>query len=295
MIYLLLCILANVGIFLCFRLFKTYGLNTFQAIVFNYITCVITGVLFQNTLKADYISFKEEWVWMALVLGAIFIGTFYMMALTTQRFSMTVSSIASKMSLVIPVMVSLFLLQIESKDYSGFNYLGILLAFPAILLSSLSKKSSGNMSIRGSSILLPIGVFVFGGVIDTSINVANYYFLTTETEPLFPIVIFSSASVIGVLTIIYRKDRIQLKNVIGGMSLGVINYFSIYCLIKALSANQNDGALVYPMLNIGIIIISFLISVLMFKEQTSKLNKLGIGMAVVAIVLLSYQELMVML
>lgn len=295
MTYLILCIIANVGIFLCFRQFKTYGLDTFQAIVFNYITCVATGLLFQAGGNRVSLQLTDEWIWIAVGLGFIFIGTFYMMALTTQRFSMTVSSIASKMSLIIPVFISLFILQVASKEYSLLNYLGMAMAFPAIVLSSIQKKGFTTSHVRGASILLPLGVFFFGGVIDTSINVTNFYYLNENTEPLFPIAIFASASCIGIITIAYKKDRIRLKNIAGGVALGVVNYFSIYCLIKALSAFQNDGALVYPVMNVGIILVSAVTSILVFKEVLSGINKVGLLLAVIAIIILSYQEFLALL
>ena len=292
MIYLMLCVLANVGIFLCFRLFKTYDLDTFQAIVFNYIFCVVTGVIFTPDLPFELtFDVGSPWVLIAMVLGLVFIGTFYLMALTTQRFSMTVSSIASKMSLIIPVLVSLLVLQVYSKDYTLLNYLGMAVAFPAILLSSLKSRMADSVTSSRRMMILPIGVFLFGGLIDMSINYTNFKYLNTQTEALFPIVIFASAAVIGIFTMIAQRSKPEPKNLIGGVVLGGINYFSIFFLIKALSYFNNDGALVYPLLNVGIIVLSAILSVTVFKERLSKINLTGILLAVLSIALLSYQEL----
>jgi hypothetical protein len=167
--------LANVGIFLCFRLFKTFGLDTFQAIVFNYITCVATGVIFLgNSAFIDSFSLSSSWVQIGAVLGGVFIGTFYLMALTTQKLSMTVSSIASKMSLIIPVLVSLLILNIQSKDYSALNFIGMFTALLAIILSSYKKKNINTPGVSPTAFLLPLSVFIFGGIIDSSINYTNY-------------------------------------------------------------------------------------------------------------------------
>lgn len=292
MLYLLLCILTNVVIFLCFRQFKKLGLNTFQAIVFNYITCVLTGFIFLGDRQIiANLKFTDHWVIIGLILGMVFISTFYLMALTTQRFTMTVSSIASKMSLIIPVLISLLILNVQSKDYSIFNYIGMTLAIPAIFFSSYKKKGVEGTNFSGLSILLPLSVFVLGGLIDSTINYTSFHYLNEATEPLFPTIIFSSATIVGVVLLIVRKKKIQLKNIIGGVILGVVNYFSIYFLIRSLTYFNNDGAVVYPLLNVGVILVSALFSIFIFKEHLSKLNRNGLLLAILCIILISLEEL----
>ncbi len=289
MIYLLLCILANIGIFICFRVFKLLNLNTFQAIVFNYITCVATGLIFQIGGEAfTSFSWNDTWVIIGLALGAVFISTFYLMAITTQKLSITVSSIASKMSLVIPVLVSLLILDIQSKDYTFFNYLGMVSALAAILLSAYKKRAVVTSHAHKYDFLLPVTVFFLGGVIDSSINYTNFKYLTPAIEPIFPVVIFASAACIGIVSILISKQKFGLKNMVWGMLLGVINYFSIYFLIRSLSSFNHDGALVYPLLNVGIILAAAIVSVSFFKERLTKINIIGLTLAIVSIVLISW-------
>ena len=46
---------------------------------------------------------SEPWVWVALGLGLLFIYLFQLIARTTQALGLTVTSIASKLSMVLPV------------------------------------------------------------------------------------------------------------------------------------------------------------------------------------------------
>ena len=286
----------SVGIFLIFRAFSHYNVVTIQAIVVNYFVCVITGIVFLGGAEfAAHFSFDLPWVWIAVTLGAIFIGTFYLMAMTTQRLGITVASVASKMSLVIPVLVSLFILQIASRPIIGLNYLGITLAIAAIILSSIKKKKENKEQIKWSAFLMPILVFIFGGVIDTSINFVSHQYLTASTEAIFPIVIFATAFSIGAVLLMIKGKQLQLKSIIGGTVLGIINYFSIYFLVKSLGAFGNDGAIVYPVVNVGIILISALSSVAIFREKLSKINKIGLAVAILAVFLIFYQEIMAQL
>ncbi len=295
MVFLILCILMNVGIFTVFRLYPRYGIETFQAIVINYVVCVITGVIFVgNTASFQSISFTAPWMVVSFFLGGVFVGGFYLTAITTQRFSMTVSSVASKISMAIPVLFALFIFDIKFKIFDGWNFLGLFLALAAIYLTSVKSKTgllSGKAS--GLLILLPVSVFLIGGAIDTTINYTNYMYLTKEDEAIFPVFVFLSAAIFGIILISFKGYRIRKKNIKGGVMLGIINYFSLYFLVRALSAFKNDGAMVYPILNMGIIMLSALVSVLIFHEKMERRNKLGLIISFVAIFLISYQELLI--
>lgn len=294
MVFLLFGILMNVGIFSLFRLYPRYGVDTFQAIVINYITCVFTGVIFiGDPLFFRSLSINDTWIIISLLLGGVFIGSFYLMALTTQRFSMTVSSVASKISLAIPVIFALFIFDIESKLFDVWNYLGLVLAFLAIYLLSFSTGNSFEAKNKTSLVfMLPIFVFITGGIIDTTINYTNYRYLSKEDEAVFPVVVFFAAACIGLIALLVKRKRIMGRNLKGGIVLGIINYFSLYFIVRALTAFQNDGAIVFPILNMGIILISALVSIRFFNEKLKLRNKIGLFVALLAIFLISYQELL---
>ena len=295
MLYLLLGILFNVAIFIAFRTFAKFNIRTLPAIVINYYVCVLTGLVFLGSFRdiPAMLSLENQWMYFAFFLGFLFIITFYMMAVTTQRLSVTVSSIAAKMSLAIPVIFSLFVFQIESKPFNALNYLGILTAFLAIYLSSLKKKEKGAELVvkNWGLMLLPLGVFVCSGIIDTTINYTTYTYLTDAEAAVFPLVIFFVAGVIGTGLQLARRERSGLKELIGGIGLGVPNYFSIYFIVKALDEFENNGAFFYPILNINIILFSSLFAIIFFKEKLLPINKLGLLLAVLAIFLISYQEI----
>jgi len=293
--YLLLTILANVAIFMAFRSFSKYDIKTFPAIITNYGVCVITGVIYTGYSQVTQeLDTSANWFYLSIALGFIFIGTFYLMARTTQLRGVSVASVASKMSLAIPVIFSLFILKLGTNDLDIWNYTGIILAFVAILLVSKKKANplTNKQPLTLKYIALPLAVFLLGGVIDTTLNYANHHFVTESTEPIFPIFIFGFAFIIGLTTALAQGVKFRKKDVLGGIYLGVPNYFSIYFQLKALSAFDNNGAILYPSLNIGIIIISTLAAVLLFNEKLSKINMIGVVLAVVVILLLSHQEIL---
>ena len=107
MIYLVLSILASTIIFINFKLFDNYKINILQAIVVNYCIAFITGIIaYDGTVKITQIT-SLDWFNFTLVLGTLFIIVFNLMAITTQRSGLSVVSVATKMSVVIPVLFGL--------------------------------------------------------------------------------------------------------------------------------------------------------------------------------------------
>jgi drug/metabolite transporter (DMT)-like permease len=294
MFYLLLTIFANVAIFLSFRSFSKFKINTFPAIVVNYFVCVITGSLYVGfgNIKANLVV-DQDWFLVALILGVIFVSTFYLMAKTTQTRGIAVATVASKMSLAIPVLFSLFIFKIGTSTLDLWNYLGISIAFIAIYLVSKRQKESitSAKKINLSYLALPLAVFFLGGLIDTTLNYANHNLIEESVEGIFPIITFGSAFILGLICIVVKKIKVKPRDVLGGIYLGIPNYFSIYFQLKALSAFDNNGAILYPTLNIGIIVLSTICAILIFKEKLNLLNQVGIGLALAAILLLSHQEI----
>lgn len=293
MIYVLLGIVANVLLFLAFRSYTVFKIDTLQAIVVNYYVCVITGLIFigKPTLLFS-VDFGASWSWFALFLGfQLFIG-FYVASLTSQLLGVLVASVASKMSMVFPVLFSLVFMRIDSKSFSMLNYGGMALAVCAIYLSSIRKASKSNLKLSRKNLLfLPFLVFAVGGLIDVCINYSNHRLVTTDNEEVFPISLFACAAFIGTIFLFFQKKKFELKSIVGGFYLGIPNYFAIYLVYKALTVFQNNGAVFFPIYNVGIILLSSFAAMIIFKEKLSKINFVGLGLSVLALFFLSYQEI----
>ncbi|NDK57086.1 hypothetical protein [Pontibacter fetidus] len=298
MLYLLLSIVASTSLVFIFKLYQRFGVHTFQAIVVNYLTCVVVGFLFSGgtgTVSTNVL--QQPWVVHALTLGTIFIGTFYLIALTTHKVGVTAASVATKISLVIPVLFSLLILKNNLKDYTFINYAGMVAALVAIVLSSI--RPCEQTDEEGTSplltLLLPFIIFLNSGIADSLINYTNQHLLQHHEASQFTMVTFTGSAIVGVVVLSFMllsgKTTFYSKSITAGILLGIPNYFSIYFLIKALSAFGNDGAFLYPVNNIGIILAGAIGAVLFFGEKLTRINILGIGMAVLALILISYQEI----
>lgn len=291
MIFLALSIIASTLIFVIFRLFASYNINTLQAIVVNYFVACSCGVIgYQNSIELSAIP-QYNWFYYTLALGALFIIVFNLMAITTQHSGLSVVSVATKMALVIPIAFGLWYYQ---EPLGPFKAAGIVLALIAVYLVAL-KKDSG-IILQKRNLVFPMLVFLGSGLIDTSLNFLQNDFITDKTLiPLFSSTIFMTAGVIGIMVLVAQKIKgvlvLEFKNIIAGIVLGIPNYFSIYFLVKALRSDLFDSSGIFTINNVGIVIVSTLLGIVFFKEQLSIKNWIGITLAVISIALVSLATL----
>ena len=118
--------------------------------------------------------------------------------------------------------------------------------------------------------------YFWAGILDSSINYIETIFLNQKEDEYnkFIITIFSVAFITGLVKMIFDKNEINLKNIFSGILLGIPNYFSIYFVLKSLE--ELGGIVVFPVLNIGVVLLSSIISFIYYKEQMSLLNWIGI-------------------
>jgi len=288
MYHLILTIILTSYLFFAFKLFPRFKVNTFHAIIVNYVTCVSTGVLFSyQDINFEHIV-HSPWLFPTIVLGLLFISVFYLIAYSSQKTGVTITSVASKMSLIVPVIISLFFIKKDFEHYTLLDYLVIVIAILSVVLSSIKKDASKN----NAKVWIPIIVFIGTGTVDTLINYVNSLFTHVSDEKISPIIGFFSAGCFGIVILIYQliktRKGISLHSIIAGVLLGVPNYFSIYFLLKTLSHFDSNGAFVFPITNIGVILFSTFISLIFFKERLSTSNYIGIGMGVLALVCLLF-------
>lgn len=296
MIYLALSILFSVLLLINFRLHPRFGVNTFQAIILNYPVCFLTGLIFLPSNQHFNPDFSQPSTLFAMLLGVGFVVTFLLSGASTQRMGMTATSLANNISLVIPVIFSLIILK-SSQDFDALNYLGLLLAMFAVVLSTLKKEEkSEKRSVKTADWLLPIAVFVMYGITNTAFNFLNARYVTASGNTIpFTLTILIGSIIFGTIVLTIRilqgKEKLQLKSLWAAIPLGIPNFLSFYFLLKALDAFQNNGAYVLPIYNISVILLSAIIALIFFHEKLSKLNKAGLALAVIAIGLISHQGL----
>lgn len=289
MIYLILSILCSTAIFLLFKAFGNFKLNTFQAIVSNYLVAASCGIFLAPDINAYANHISEEWMIIGLSLGVLFIGLFYLMAYTSQHVGVSAASVSTKMSLVLSMIFFVFL--DPQEDFTIYKAAGLALAIPGVFLASV-KKVDEHFNIR--FLIFPFIIFVGSAVIDSAIGYCEKAFLHGPSEQaVFASLPFIGAFSIGSLVLLIRRfslgERFRPNSLVGGLFLGIVNYGSIYFLILAFDAELLDVSAMIPVNNLGVVVLSSLAAVIVYKEQLSNRNKLGIALSLIALLVLSFR------
>lgn len=287
MLFLTGSILLSAWLNIVFKLCKHFGIDTFQTIVYNYAFCVLTGLLLMPTTNEQITALSIDlWPW-ALTLGLGFILTFNLTALTVKRNGVATATVATKVSLLIPFMAAFIL---YGDQLNALKFTGIILTLVAVILTFMPNSEQGVQSNPGS-IWLPLSIFIGSGLLDTVIKYVEHHHLTEQSTGVFLILCFGVAFVVGVVLLIVafitRKVIFQPKALLAGIILGVPNFFSIWCLIRLLKVYPSQSSVWIPVNNVAIVLVNVLIALWVFKEPLSRINKMGIGIALISIILLS--------
>ena len=283
MIDLLLSVLFASSLFVILKYFERFQINNFQAIVVNYFVAFFMGFLLSDEMVSVSFIVTKSWFFGSVILGILFITIFNVTALIAQKGGLSVASVAGKMSLVIPV---LFGIIVYKESFSFFKFIGIILALLAVFLTS--KKNNG-VAFNKSILLLTFILFLGAGTIDTLVKYIEMNFVAPDELIYYIATTFLIAGSIGITILIYqlifKKKSILFKNIIGGIVLGIPNYFSLYFLIKALQHPTLESSTVFTINNVMIVMLTTILGVVLFKEYLSVRNKVGILLSIVAILM----------
>ncbi len=284
MIYLILCIVSSSLLFVIFKVVGRLNLNIFPVIVINYIIAALLGFSIDHFPPPGVM--KEPWFVMALVIGVLFIWMFFVIAMTTQKAGIAVTSVASKMSVIIPISFSILYFQ---ETVTLFKLAGIFLAVVSVVLTIYKKGDDTPVSRR--ALLLPVILFFGAGLIDSLIKYTQETYIGNDNAIMFTSVLFTIAAISGIVIIPFKRNVIKIftdsKTIVAGIILGVVNFGSLYGLIKALDSRVYDSSIVFGINNIGIVLLSLFFALIMFTERLSLVNKIGVTLSIITIILLS--------
>lgn len=285
MIYLILSILISSGLFVIFKYFGIYKVDVLKAIFINYIIAFTMGFTFAERSFSVVEVPNQPWFFGAVCLGALFVSIFFIMAMTAQKNGVSVASVAGKMSVVIPVLFGVFL---YNESVTLLKVIGIIIALIAVYLSSVKEKS---VAQKNAGLLLPILLFLGSGAIDTTLKFVEFTYVPKNDVSIFSGSLFGIAAIFALIILlgkaIKKREPFGIKNIIAGIVLGVPNYFSIIFLIKALQTEGFESSTLFTINNVGIVIVSTIIGILLFKEQFSTKNKIGVALAILGIVIVA--------
>jgi drug/metabolite transporter (DMT)-like permease len=268
-----------------FKLFPRFGIHIIQALTTNYLVCAILGFSTLKEIPSIGMSGSDSMIFIALLSGFFMFVVFNVFALSAKRAGVAITAVSSKMSVIIPVLFGTILFGESFPPLKIFGVILVMLSFYLVF-----KKKEG-FAVKRSLLLLPLLLFLGNGTNDTILKFAQFTHITVNDGYVrFLAYAFGFSFICGLLVMIYRtvrkNEKIQIKNIIVGVWLGICNWISTLYFLKGLGTM--DVSVFIPIFNAGLVSLAALIGLLVFREELSRTNIIGIGISVIAITFIAY-------
>ena len=287
--FLLLCILSSTGIFIIFKSTDRFRVPSFPVIVINYLVATLLG-FFVNSGEVTLSSIRDSsWLPVSVIIGFMFILMFFLIAFSTRKAGISVTTVAGKMSVVFPIAFSIMI--DPSDQLTLMKTAAIAVALSGVILT-IYKPGRGR--VDRAVVFIPLLLFVGMGVVDSMVKLAQHRFVMDEDTALFSAILFLNAFLAGLATMLfYRKDNRHFLRVAvwgWGLLLGTVNFGSIFFLVRALnyispSGKGMEGSVIFGANNMSIVALSVLVGLLVFKEKLKFVNWIGIVLSALALLL----------
>jgi drug/metabolite transporter (DMT)-like permease len=285
MFILIFAILSFVSIFILFRYFEKWEVDNLQAIVVNYLVAASVSLLIYNGNESILDATFQSWFGPAVALGIMFMVSFYLYALSAQKSGVAITAVASKMSVVIPVIAGAALYANESLN--ALKWTGLGLALLSFYLIFKSKESTGlNLKL----LVLPAIIFFISGANDTLMKWIKVTHVPgtgndINQEILFVGVLFTISLITAIIFMVVHQIRkptpVHWASIGGGALLGILNVLSATSMFLAMG--QFESAFFFPVFNVSIVGLSAISGIILFREKLSTVNIIGIVLAAITI------------
>ena len=282
MISLTLAILASFSISLLVKHNEVKGVDTLGVLASNYVSAALIGWGF--AMGRGQVTISRPTLWLSLGGSLLWPGTFFLLMWGIRRYGLALAGSISRLSLSVPVLFGLLFLG-ESPSPSAM--LGILAAFGACILLNPKPRSRASSLDRSAVWYFPLLILSFGFA-DLWVNLFNTLAHPAERD-LFTALLFTGAGLVTGLVMLRKKRGLQRQAVVRGLALGVPNYFSTFFLMRSLQTPMFAGAsaVAYAFYSAASVSLAFTAGALGWKEHLSRVQFVGLAVAVAAVILLN--------
>jgi len=290
--FLVLCILSSTGIFIVFKTIDRLHIASFPVIVINYLVATALGFLI-NRNDFSVISIRElDWLPMSILIGILFIAMFFLVAYSSQKAGISVTTVASKMSVIFPI---LFSLAIDPSDnLTLLKSAAILCTLSGVAFTVYKPLKS---KLDRTVVMVPLILFAGMGLVDSLVKYSQHRFVSDSETALFSAILFLNAFITGVVILLFSPKhyrRFLKPSTWGwGLVLGGVNFGSIFFLVRALNfgspaGSRIDSSVIFGVNNTGIVGLSVLVGLWIFREYLRPINWLGILLSAIALILFAF-------
>ncbi len=300
MIYLALAVACSLAIATIFKYSERRGLDRMALLTVNYLVAfAVAGALLATGVEetAGGLTLHPGLLVLGVGTGALFIAGFGLFAYAIRVAGMSLATGVMRLAVALPFLASWLIWDEVPSTAQGA---GLVVAGGAFFLIARREAPASEAHVAGGGdapegandgwrVALVLGLlFLAGGTVDISLKAFDEWFAATNSRALFLLMIFGVAFLIGCVFVMRRGVQTGVwprgATVGWGIALGLVNYASVEFLLQAIA--RLSGPFVFPVNNIAIVLGAALLGVLVWGEQVSRVNRIGLGLAVVALVLM---------
>jgi drug/metabolite transporter (DMT)-like permease len=283
MLFLVLSILCSVIVGVIFKITRKYHVHPTQIIAFNYVVALAL-CYFTFSPNLNEVDATAPWS-IYIAIGVLLPVVFLFLVASIKNMGIVKTDAAQRLSLFIPILAAWLIFR---EEFNFYKVIGLIVGFLALLL--ILRKQSENLENKW---IFPAVVLVGFGVIDILFKQIALY--TTLPYPTSLFVVFCIALMVALLISIYeigvKKGELEPKSILFGTLVGIFNFGNILFYLKAHKAFAENPSTVFAGMNMGVIILGSLVGLVFFKEKLSKINFIGIFLALIAIVFIVFSQL----
>ncbi|QDW22404.1 DMT family transporter [Flavobacterium sp. KBS0721] len=276
MLFLVLSILCSVIVGVIFKITRKYKGNPTQIVTFNY-AIALALCYFTFSPNLDEVDASAPWN-IYIAIGILLPFVLLSLVASIKYMGIVKTDAAQRLSLFIPILAAWLIFK---EEFNSYKVIGIIIGFMALLF--ILRKQSSNTENKW---FFPAAVLVGFGVIDILFKQVALYTSLPYPTSLFVVfcVALSVAIVISIYEIGIKKVKLEPKNILFGALVGIFNFGNILFYLKAHKAFAENPSTVFAGMNMGVIVLGSLVGLLFFKEKLSKINFIGIFLALISIV-----------
>jgi drug/metabolite transporter (DMT)-like permease len=274
LVFLSSSVVCSVSVGALLKAGRSRGLDVRQAIFMNYITA---SALCYFLLRPDLekLTSSDQPIGIFLALGVLLPTIFIALARSVQSAGIVRTDAAQRLSLIIPLLAAFLLF---GEQPTVHKLAGMALAFTALICLLWKPRAASSGSAGGW--LWPMIVLFGYGVIDVLFK------QMAKAGAAFSGGLLAAFVIAGCLMLLYllvMRTRWGTGHLFTGILLGGLNFANIYTYIRAHQALPGSPALIFSVMNMGVIVLGTLVGALLFREKLSLTNLLGVGLALGAI------------
>ena len=274
---LVFAVICSVLVSVLLKVARRQALDVGQMVTWNYL---VAAGLCALLLKPPLASLQQPHApWAALLALAFILPTiFLVLGRAIAVAGIVRSDVAQRLSLLLSLLAAFALF---GEQAGALRMAGLALGLLAIL--AITARSAEHTQAPGSWRWL-LGVWVGFAVVDVLLKQVA---LSGTPAMAALLVSFSVAFVLmlGLQVIRHSRGSTRLGpcNLAAGALLGLLNFGNIFFYVRAHQQLASSPATVFAGMNIGVVVLGALAGLFVFGERISAWNRLGLGLAIIAI------------